>query len=271
MISRDNIEKYFSGLKLIGDDFNEEEIQQWYEQEKNAYVELIDSREKYSYKYHALNMACGFKILEKVKPKSIRVCVFGSAFGDELIPIKDKISNMVLIDSASTFCEKSRFDNVRMIIANSSGAIDCNSEAFDLITCLGVLHHIPNVSFVMSELYRCLAPNGILLVREPTTTMGDWRKRRKGVTKNERGIPSQIFHEIIVKAGFKIVEYSPCVFPPLSVFLQKLGLVPYNSKIIVSIDLFISKLFESNYKYHRTKLFEKFAPASAYYVCVKNK
>lgn len=265
-----DINEYFSGAKLIGDDYNELEILQWYEQEKNAYARLVDSRTTYQYEYHALNKACGFRMLKDVPAGTLRACGFGSAFGDELQPIRDKIASTVLIDSASSFHEKPLPDTVRTVLAQASGAINCGTNAFDLITCFGVLHHIPNVSFVMNELYRCLDSGGILMVREPTTSMGDWRLSRAGVTKNERGIPSTIFKEIILNTGFEILKCTPCVFPPLAVACRKVGCSPYNSKITTFFDLLLSKLFLWNYQYHRINLIDKFSPASNFYVCRKN-
>jgi SAM-dependent methyltransferase len=269
MSHRHDDSEYFSGLKLIGDDFNDAEIQEWYEQEKNAYVSLIDTRESYYYEYHALNEACAFSFIKQAPRHSMEVCGFGSAFGDELKPIQHKIVNTVLIESASSFHERPQSKNVRTVLAQSNGVIGCDTNSFDLITCFGVLHHIPNVSFVISELHRCLASGGILMVREPTTSMGDWRVPRVGVTKNERGIPSTLLREIICKAGFEILKHSPCVFPPLAVLSRKVGIVPYNSKIVVFLDLLLCWAFRWNYRYHRTGLIHKFAPASDFYVCRK--
>ncbi len=200
---------------------------------------------------------------------SIRACGFGSAFGDELFPIKARITSTVLIDSASSFHKVTLPAGVSTVLAQSSGEINAESNSFDLITCFGVLHHIPNVSYVMSEFYRCLAPGGVLMVREPTTSLGDWRIPRAGVTKNERGIPSEIFKEIILNSGFNILSYSPCMFPPLAAIARKLGIKPYNSKLICNCDLLLSRLFRWNYSYHRTGLIDKFSPASDFYVCEK--
>lgn len=269
MRSNSDVSEYFNGAKLIGDDYSETEILQWYEQEKDAYAGLVNSRESYYYEYHALNIACGFNMLKDVPSCSIRACGFGSAFGDELQPIQDKISSTVLIDSASSFHARPLPQGVRTVLAQPSGEINCGSDSFDLITCFGVLHHIPNVSFVVSEFYRCLASGGLLMVREPTTSMGDWRLPRDGVTKNERGIPSRLFNDIIQNAGFEILNYTPCVFPPLAVVCRKFGLSPYNSKLTVHLDLLFSRVFRWNYRYHRVKLLDKFSPASDFLVCRK--
>jgi SAM-dependent methyltransferase len=269
MISKSDIGTYLSGYKLIGDDYSEAEILQWYEEEKDAYAGLVDARKSYYYEYHALNAICGFNILKNTPPFSIRACGFGSAFGDELLPIQDKIASTILIDSASSFHSRPLPQGVQTILAQPSGEINSSADSFDLITCFGVLHHIPNVSFVVKEFHRCLASGGLLMVREPTTSMGDWRRPRYGVTKNERGIPSSIFKGILMNAGFEIIKHNQCVFPPLAFFVRKFGLSPFNSKILVYLDLLLSRFFNWNYRYHRVKLLDKFSPASDFFVCRK--
>ncbi len=57
----DNVQQYFSGKKLYGDDFSIEQIMEWYEDEKDAYFNLgKKSRDNYKYGYHALNYGYGF-------------------------------------------------------------------------------------------------------------------------------------------------------------------------------------------------------------------
>lgn len=269
MLPRHNFTEYFNGSKLIGDDYTEAEILQWYEDEKDAYATLVSSKGNYTYEYHGLNEVCAFRMLRKGSPHRLRACGFGSAFGDELKPIRELIASTVLIDSASSFHEQPITDGVKTLLAQASGEIDSETNSFDLITCLGVLHHIPNVSFVISELYRILAPGGILIVREPTTTMGDWRFPRRGVTKNERGIPRDMFHKIISDTGFKILKNTPCVFPPFSAFCRLFGISPYKYVPTATVDLILSRLFNFNYSYHRVRLIAKFAPASEYLICQK--
>lgn len=260
--------EYFNGKKLIGDNYSKEDILAWYSQEKEAYASLFSS-EPYFYKYHALNKACGFDFIKVYLMNNLRVCAFGSAYGDELIPISDMVISTILIDSDDSFHKKSVFEGVKKILANPGGEIKLPDQSLDLITCFGVLHHIPNVSFVLSELARCLTEGGILLIREPITTMGDWRFLRTGATKNERGIPDKIFDQIIQDCGLQIIKKTPCFFPPFSAVCRKLGIHPYMHKVTVSIDLLLSKIFIWNYRYHRTNFVSKFAPACNFYVCQK--
>ena len=266
----EDIDIYLSGKKLIGNDYNSEQISKWYEEEKDAYPQLIKESD-YIYSYHMLNKICGFDLILNDLPDNMTVCGFGSAYGDELDPIVDFCSSITLIDSSASFHSEKIGGHIKYIQANSSGIIDLPENHFDLITCFGVLHHIPNVSFVLSELHRCLKPNGILLVREPTTSMGDWRKRREGVTKNERGIPREIFSNFLLDLDFILLRKNACFFPPLTRLYAGLGLSIFRYKVPTILDCILCKIFSFNYSYHRTSFFKKLAPASEFYVCKKKK
>ena len=102
--------------------------------------------------------------------------------------------------------------------------------------------------------------------------MGDWRIKRNGLTSNERGIPSDFFHEIILKSGFKIINKSYCWFMPTSrlnyfkIFTKK-GI--FNSPTIVWMDKLFSYLFSWNKTYHPTSKLQRIQPQSVYYVLKK--
>ncbi|UZG57434.1 class I SAM-dependent methyltransferase [Rhodococcus opacus] len=62
---------------------------------------------------------------------------------------------------------------VEFVLAQQSGDIALADQSADLIVCLGVLHHIPNVSHVLREFARVCEPGGYLVLREPVHSMGD--------------------------------------------------------------------------------------------------
>lgn len=265
-----NQNHYFSGEKLIGDDFSKEKIIRWFKEEEQAYSNLrLSKKEKYEYEYKKLNEICGFRLLSKLSSSKNTICGFGSAFGDEIFSIKDQFSNVILIDSADDFKANPKIKGSKVISANPLGDINLKTNSVSVFTCLGVLHHIPNVSHVMSEFSRCLEHDGILILREPVSSLGDWRKKRKGVTKNERGIPQKILLDMVENSGFEIVKRTSCMFPPVSILAKKIGMKPYNSAFFVYLDIFLSFLFRWNYTYHRTNFFRKFCHSSEYLLCVK--
>ena len=270
MSNTKSIDKYLNGQALVGDNYDPQEISQWFEDEREAYAELgAGERTTYRYDYHALNIFHGYRHLTTFKQFN-HVCGFGSAYGDELLPIKDKIKKVTIIDSSKKFADGFMGGiNASFICARPDGVIEAADGEFDLITCIGVLHHIPNVSFVLRELTRCLKPNGIMLLREPTTSMGDWRKHRRGLTSRERGIPAHILRRIIDECDLKTMHHSQCVFSPLSTLTASFGISVGSHLPLVILDLLFSRLSGWNYRYHRRRLIEKFAPASEFYVLTK--
>lgn len=152
------IKKYLTGNKLYGDDFNLDEIKKWYDDEIDAYADLY-SPKKENYKSHELNKFHGFN---KLKSKNFKnVLSFGGSTGAELLPIINKIKNITIIDS-STKLNITKLNNipVNYMMPTISGKIKFKNNYFDLVTCLSVLHHIPNVSFVISELTRVTKGGG---------------------------------------------------------------------------------------------------------------
>jgi len=261
----DNIDEYLRGDKLYGNDFDLLEIEKWYNDEKEAYADLgAKNKEDYSYAYHQLNNYLGYSHLLKKKYK--RVLGFGSAYGDELFPILDKIEEIVIIDPSDSFVhENLNGIPCKYIKPSINGELPFDDHEFDLVVCLGVLHHIPNVSKVISELHRCMVPNGEMLLREPIVSMGDWRSRRSGLTKRERGISLEVFNDFIKGAGLIIENEKLCVFPVITRISSMLNMQAYNSIILTRLDVFISRLFSWNVRYHTTKWVHKFRPSSIYY------
>jgi len=266
----DDFSKYFSGEWLYGDNFSIEEIQEWYSDEAEGYADLgAKQEEKYHYAYHQLNIQLAFKFLHKTHFKE--ALGVGSAYGEEFKPIVHQVGHLTILDPSDAFSHVKKILGTPCdyIKPSFDGKMPFEDNKFDLITSLGVMHHIPNVSFVMGECYRCLTNGGVMLLREPIVSMGDWRKLRKGLTKRERGIPTKILDEIIHNTGFKIKHKELCIFPLVQKLADSLGISAYNNSSLTKADTLLSKFFSWNVKYHRTKLHEKFAPTSAYYVLEK--
>jgi len=261
--------KYLTGKELYGDNFSFEEIQKWYEEEQEAYANLgsID-RKIYSYPYHNNNRINAFRYFSDRKFKN--ALGIGSAYGDEYIPIAHQIQNITILEPSNNLYSDKIGDIIpKYIKPNTDGKIDFEDNTFDLITCFGVLHHIPNVSFVLNELIRVLTPDGILLIKEPISTMGDWNVKREGLTKNERGIPAHFFDEIFKKNN--MVVYKKTFIDTLSVYkiVSKIFPVKQDSKGYVYFDNFVSKMLSWNIRYHRTKNIEKLAPGGVFYIVKK--
>jgi SAM-dependent methyltransferase len=257
----------FKGEKLFGDNFSESEIEAWFNEEEEGYSGLI-SNENRNYPYHVLNSVFGFKYFSKNKIFKSALGI-GSAFGHEFVPISTRIKQITILEPSSNLMSN-YIGQIKPIYIkpNINGVIPFPENNFDLILCFGTLHHIPNVSFVLSEMVRVLEPGGYLLIREPISTMGDWRKARPGLTKNERGIPVSFFESKFANLNVRIIKKSFCE----TIFLYKLFNKIFKREkpiIFYYFDKFISIILSWNIYYHRDKLIKKIAPGSVFYVIQK--
>ena len=262
---------YLDGKKLYGDDFDSSEIESWFKDETEAYANLgAKQLENYEYNYHAFNRINGFSFL----PNNLifnNTLSFGGAWGNELIPIKNRLRNIKILEPSDNFYDTGLFENkVEYLKPQKTGEIPFTDNSFDLILCLSVLHHIPNVTKVMSEIYRISKSGGYVLIREPIVSMGDWGgKRNKGLTKRERGIPLKIFREIIKNLNFILLKENLGMFAPISKLGRLLGKSTYNNNFLVKSDRILSNLFYFNYRYHSNTFVGKFCPSAVFYVLRK--
>jgi len=269
-----DLEIFFSGENLYGEDFDEIKIKTWYEEEINAYSDIGSGNfsEKYIYSYHGINWYHGFSRFIKNK-NQMRVLAIGGYFGDELLPIIDHVSEILILEPSSSFPFHSLNNiNIQYIQANYSGKIPIESDSIDLITCFGCLHHIPKISIIIDEINRIIKPKGIVMIREPIISMGDWTKTRKGLTKNERGIPRHILKSILVKSKFNILYERMCFFSINSYFLRVMSYLNvrlYNSVFFVYFDDFICNIPPWKVCYHPRYLLKKIQPTSIFFVLQK--
>jgi SAM-dependent methyltransferase len=259
----DNLESYFAGAKLYGDDLNPEEIAGWFEDEREAYPELVKG-ERYAYTSHATDVRHGFRFLPP--GRFANVLGVGSAYGDEFRPILPRIDFITVVEPSEAYVQKD-IDGVpaRYVKPNVDGSLTFPDDSFDLATCFAVLHHIPNVSKVVRELFRCLKPGGYLLIHEPTVSMGDWRKPRAGLTKRERGIPLRIFRRIVSSVGFKVISETRCCSSLLYKFCDLTKWPARNSMPFVVLDEILCRLLPRDPPYHPTELVKKVMVTSVFY------
>jgi SAM-dependent methyltransferase len=264
-----DISRYLSGELIYGDDFSQDEIEDWFRDEENGYAGLDHEDAKAPvYLYHALNLLHGFNYLPDGRFE--RVLGIGSAYGEEFKPIIDRIDSLTILDASEKFIRNEISGGpVTYRKPRPDGKLLFSDDCFDLITCFGVLHHIPNVSFVLSEMSRCLKPGGYALIREPIVSMGDWTRSRRGLTKRERGIPVKCFDKVVLDNGYEVMRRGFCVFPPVGKLTSICGIRGYNSRFITSIDKILSFMTGWNNKYHRATFLDKLGPNSIFYVLRK--
>lgn len=260
------VDRCLRGEKLFGDDFTPEEIEAWFRDEQDGYYNLgAKERESYHYPYHALDWLHGFSALPR---ESFRhVLGIGSAYGGELLPIAPRVARITILEPSDGFVVKEIAGvPVEYVKPVPTGRLPFGDGSFDLITCLSVLHHIPNVSTVVAEIFRCLEPAGFALVREPVISMGDWRRQRKGLTKRERGIPLPLLREMIGQTGFRVLRERPCVFPLTRRLNYVLKSPVFNSSFFTRADAAISRLPVWSKRYHPVWWIQKLRPSAVFFV-----
>jgi len=278
------LEKYFSnkyldGNILVGDDFKQEEIDLWYKEEEEAYSKLASDGSKKNYLYENINNFYGLKsVLHNFSPNEpVNILCFGAAYGGEVIAIKKILDDrsisysITVVDSSDIMLDdiKKRL-SVNILKASSDGKIDLKPNSFDLITCFGILHHIANVSFVLSQFYKILKNGGGLFLREPISSMGNWNKVRIGTTISERGIAKKYLVKQLNILGFNVLSCQYTFVSPLLKIFNRFNL-DITSKIVIYSDFILSKILSWNIYYYRDTKFKKIAPGSVYILCKKVK
>ncbi|MEW5967873.1 MAG: class I SAM-dependent methyltransferase [Pseudomonadota bacterium] len=266
----DAMEIYFAGERLYGDDFSQAQIEEWFADEADGYFNLThaSSQGRYAYGYHALNRRHGFSKLPQ--KRFGHVLGVGSAYGEELEPVLARSDRISILEPSDGF--RSTMLNgvpVDYVKPAASGDMPFDADSLDLITCLGVLHHIPNVSKVVGEFYRVLKPGGYALVREPIISMGDWRKPRSGLTKRERGIPLAVLRGFAEQSGFRVVSERKCMFSLTSRLRYVVSGPVFNNAAAVALDAALSALPIWPRVYHARNALQKLRPTAVYCVLQK--
>lgn len=270
------IEQALLGEILYGDDFSAFEISKWFEDERDGYFNLYYSdnnsngTQSPTYEYAELAEQHCFKWLPNREFES--ALGIGSAHGAELKPILTRSKSVTVLEPSDGFVSTSIDGKpITYVKPNPSGLMPFASESFDIAVCFSVLHHIPNVSTIVREIFRVLKPGGYALLREPTHSMGDWRHPRRGLTKRERGIPLKIFREIISKSGFVTVKETPCMFSLMSRLSRLIGgRTVWTSKAVVKFDRILCGLPFWPQKYGAAQTWHKIRPTSVSFVLKKS-
>lgn len=267
--SQQQLATYFSGERLFGDDFTLDEIEQWFADEAEACAEIATRDASYSYEYDAMNQQLAYSHLRG--RRFSHVLGLGAADGAELIPLAPQMAKLTILEPSKAYKPAPGLAGVECeyVAPVPSGDMPFKTGTFDLVSAIGVLHHIPNVSHVVAECHRCLAVGGVMFLREPIVTMGDWTKPRQGLSRHERGIPLAIMDGIVKRLGFRVVRRQLWDFPLVTKLAAKVGVESFNSPIASRLDLLLSRLTGSAPTYHRLTLRQKLAPASISYLLEK--
>lgn len=263
-----SLAEYYSGQKLFGDDFKLGEICEWYGLEENACFEGYDQGKKRMPNNDHLHWRAGYRWALRERPSLGKVLGLGSGNGEEFRPVRKWIEHLYIVESAEGYFHNDATTTYAK--AQADGTLVFADNFFDTAVNIAVLHHIPNASHVLRELFRTLKPGGYCLIKEPITTLGAWHEPRKpGLTPCERGFPRQLLVAMLRAAGFELVRKTYFEFPPLRRVRDRGGIDTYNSKFWTGLDRLCCRLTDWNYHYHRPGWFQKLAPSYAFLVLRK--
>ncbi len=270
MISDQEMAQYLSGTVLYGDDFSGHQLDEWFADEEEAYAMLgAKDRAVYHFRWHTINKMHGFRhIGARVFNHALGI---GSAYGDELLPVLNRLRRISILEPSDAF-PQTEVNGVKVeyLKPHPTGAIPFDNSSIDLVTCFDVLHHIPNVTYVISEMGRCLSPGGFLVLREPVVSMGDWRYPRRGLTKRERGIPIDYLKRAIGDAGLAIVSEQLCMCRlVMKTWPKRLFGDVFRTSIGVRLDAIASSMLKCNLRYHASRSWHKLRPSEVYIVATK--
>lgn len=266
--------KIKSGDHLAGDDFSIDDINIWFNQEKEAYYvsdsgqNLVEDR-WYEYARY-LNHKVGFDKLTFDENDNFSVLVIGPGPGKEMEKFSKKYKNAKLhfIESSENYKNELSvsFPNSIVLDANIDASINLKSNSINLIVAFSVLHHIPNVSKCLGELYRVLKDDGIMFLREPCGSMGDWRGPRS-TTPNERGISKKWFLKEFDKLNLRLLSSPvPVLFDQLNkIFVKSIFGRLSSFHLIYFLDRIISKVVSFNDYYWRDNYLKKIGPSAYFY------
>jgi SAM-dependent methyltransferase len=265
-----------NGNILAGDNLSAENLLNWYKEEEQAFS--LDEVEEYTgntktdffYEYlRSLQFRLSRVFHNAESRKLLKVLCIGPGDGAEVKMIKGlKNENLYFIESSPAFIQllRKNFKGSRIIKSNPLGDFDMKDSSVDIVLCFSVLHHMPNVSKILEECYRVLNNDGTLLVREPCSSMGDWKDPKRKCTPNERGIPKNWIYRKSNIIGFSKIYSWPIAFLPLSKIFKLLGLqFLIKSKFYFYLDFFISRVVLFNNQYFRKNFISKIAPNVFFY------
>ncbi len=262
-------------FKLLGDDYDLEGIRRWYEEEE-AYHDQFQGGRSATYwsVYELFNRKYALERFVRLE-ESKRLLSFGCAEGNETQQLRDRHRFQLYgIDASVALGEEFVRRNPHAIFkkARMDGVIDFPSEYFDYVLGFGVLHHVPNVSFVLVEIARVLRSGGRLVLREPIAWMYHGSTRPPGISPRERGIPTSFLLVRLQENGLRPLSVVGAYYRPLFGLVRRsrlLGACCARFPLpLYWLDRLLCRL-PSTGSYETKTLPDRFQPGSAYYVAQK--
>ena len=253
------------GLRLHGEGLDDAALAAWFADEQDGYAGLVGDYVEES----GAGAANWFHAFRYLGERRFACCLaLGAASGREYASFAGRVGRFVAIEPGRRFWRDTIAGAPAEYRAPTlRGTIGLPDASCDRAGSFGVLHHIPNVSEVLRELARVLAPGAMLLIREPISSLGDFRQPRPGLTRNERGIQPRTMDRMLVEAGFAVRKRRYVDFPHSDTLARRLGVsMPWDRRWFARLDHWASTMTAWNARYWRPRLIDKLAPRTAYWV-----
>ena len=253
------------GLRLHGEGLDDAALEAWFADEQEGYADLAGDLSGES----SGGEVNRFHAFRHLGDRLFGCCLaLGAASGREYAALEGRVARFVAVEPGRRFWRPTIAGVPAEYRAPTlRGTLDLPDGSCDLAGSFGVLHHIPNVAEVLGELARALEPGGMLLIREPISSLGDFRRPRPALTRNERGIPPKLMDRMLAEAGFVVRARSFADFPGSDAIARRLGVAdPWNRGWFVRFDHLVSRLMAWNARYWRPRFADKLAPRVCYWV-----
>ena len=109
-----------------------------------------------------------FESISEILRKGNRILDLGCGTGDSGKVLKTSFSEIHGCDISETALKEAKDNEVTALCVDfNMGHLPYKDKSFDVVTCLEVLEHMLDPTFLLKEIYRLLLPNGLLIITTP--------------------------------------------------------------------------------------------------------
>ncbi len=161
----------------------------------------------------------------------------GCGNGQSTLKAAKKVKKIIGIDvddkelaKAKSEAQGLKIKNAKFLKSTAEGKLDFGDKTFDKVLFFDVLEHLENQRLALSEIWRVLKKDGILLLSVPNKNTS-WKKLQRKVNlsyfsdpDHKREYSENEIKKQLIQHEFKILEVKPVVFDtPAAPFFDLIG------------------------------------------------